>query len=287
MLKVKNKIFRVLLLFLIAVLMFIFPISSKLEEEFHRSYEFIKFKEVKNLQSSYFNNSADPIFINALATGIGAHNWSWAASQPWCTFKSGVYVIENLTINGQNSSNCIEIHNSNVNFRIENCTVYNSTLGNPAIPPEYGAGIKLVNITNGVLINNNCSNNNGMGIFVYSATNITISRNFVNNTIGHGILLIYTYNSMISGNNVSDNVAGILLAESNNNTISENTVHHDGWGGIYLMLESKNNTIIGNNLTYNSDGIVVENCINNILAGNNVSYNENGIFLKNAEREII
>ena len=34
--------------------------------------------------SSWFNNSEDPIFIDATATGVDAHNWTWARSQDWC-----------------------------------------------------------------------------------------------------------------------------------------------------------------------------------------------------------
>ncbi|MFW9820440.1 MAG: hypothetical protein ACFFE5_12585, partial [Candidatus Thorarchaeota archaeon] len=36
------------------------------------------------------------------------------------------YVIEDLIIDGEGLSSCIWIEDSNVHFRIENCTVYNS-----------------------------------------------------------------------------------------------------------------------------------------------------------------
>ena len=78
----------------------------------------------KTIRISYFNNSASPILIIGNATGVGAQNWSWAEEQPWCTLRGdGIYYIENLTINAQNSDNGIEIRHSNVKFRIKNCTV--------------------------------------------------------------------------------------------------------------------------------------------------------------------
>jgi len=236
-----------------------------------------------NFNWNVINDTTDMIVIDD--NGGGNFTWSQAVEQLAWVYGSGTssnpYIIKDLKIDGQNSSSCILIENSNVYFKIENCIVYNSSQGN-IILPNYDAGIKLDNVTKGVLINNNCSNNNGMGIFVNNTTNIIMSGNFINNTKGHGILITYTNNSIVSGNNVSDNVAGILLAYSNNNTISENTVHNEGWGGIYLMYESNNNTVIGNNLTYNSGGIKLENSNHCTISGNlvnNSSYD--GINLMN------
>jgi hypothetical protein len=56
-------------------------------------------------------------------------NWSVAKKDGICTGNgtySDPYVIEDLIINGGGSGDCILIENSNVYFRIENCTVYNS-----------------------------------------------------------------------------------------------------------------------------------------------------------------
>ncbi|MEE9379208.1 MAG: hypothetical protein V3V33_14380, partial [Candidatus Lokiarchaeia archaeon] len=92
-----------------------------------------------------------PIHIN--------NNWSDAQLAGNCT-GSGIwsdpYVIEDLIINGQNSSSCILIENTIEFFKIENCTVFNSSS-----VVTSGAGIKLNNVMNGTILNNNCSNNNG------------------------------------------------------------------------------------------------------------------------------
>ena len=67
-----------------------------------------------------------------------------------------------LEINGKNFGTCITIENSNFFFRIENCKVFNSG------PDVHDAGIKLCNVTNGIINNNICSNNNQTGILLYN-----------------------------------------------------------------------------------------------------------------------
>ncbi len=38
-------------------------------------------KSLKN--SGYWNLTGTPIFIDGSASGVGAHNWTWAESQEW------------------------------------------------------------------------------------------------------------------------------------------------------------------------------------------------------------
>ena len=75
------------------------------------------FEKPKN---AYFNNSLSPIYIDGAATGVGAHNWDWALSKPWCNLVEGAYVIENVVINNPDQENCIFIENSNVFFIVKN-----------------------------------------------------------------------------------------------------------------------------------------------------------------------
>ncbi len=60
------------------------------------------------------------------------------------------YIIQGLVINGESSGSGIWIENSNAHFKVENCTLYNSGTG------LYNAGIKLRNVLNVQLINNDC-----------------------------------------------------------------------------------------------------------------------------------
>ena len=82
----------------------------------------------------------DNITIDGDATGVGANNWSWAVNQEWCNSVDGIYVIENVTINGQESVSCINVTDSDVYFVINNCTLYNSSSG------ANNAGINLFNV---------------------------------------------------------------------------------------------------------------------------------------------
>ncbi|MFW9880661.1 MAG: right-handed parallel beta-helix repeat-containing protein, partial [Candidatus Thorarchaeota archaeon] len=102
----------------------------------------------------------DPINIDGTATGVGAHNWTWAESQYWCSgfgTDNEPYIIENLIISGfgVENSNGIDIRNSNVSFIIQNCKIYNTETN----------GIYMENVNNSQLINNNCSNIE-WGIFI-------------------------------------------------------------------------------------------------------------------------
>ena len=69
------------------------------------------------------------LYIDGDATGIGAHNWSWASMQPWFEMRDDIHVIRNVIIKGNNLGIGIEINNPNEKFIIENCTVSNVGIG--------------------------------------------------------------------------------------------------------------------------------------------------------------
>ena len=189
----------------------------------------------------------------------------------WITFKStgnctgngnytDPYVIEDLVIDANNTGSGILIENSDVYFRIENCTVYNSR-------GSLNAGIKLYNVTNAQLIDNNCSSN-ADGISLRFSYNNTISENTANNNYRNGIGLYSSYNNTISENTANDNSDGMELDESDNNTISGNTANSNEWCGINLLY-SDNNTISGNTANYNEVyGITLSRSNDNTISGN-------------------
>ena len=223
-----------------------------------------------------------PIFINGTATGVGAHNWTWAENQPWCS-GSGTeiqpYIIENIIRDGLAITNCIEIINSNVYFIIRNCIFYNSD--------PYGAGIKLENVTNGTLIENNCSFNY-RGIFLGNDCDFNnITGNLVTNNDNTGIFfdIDCDFNNVL-GNNINNNtINGLFLEDQcDNNTLSQNTASYNGNTGIYLSGggpvpgSSYNNTFLENIAENNDYGIQLEGyCYFNAISGNIIKNNNFGI----------
>jgi len=235
------------------------------------------------------------------------NNWTDARDAGICTGNgtySEPYVIEDLVIDGGGSGSCILIENTDMYFRIENCTVYNSG-------GLWGdAGIRLDNVDNGQLIDNNCSSNylgiylsnycnynnvsgntansNEISICLYDSDNNNISGNIVNHNY-RGIYSNNCNNNNISGNTVNYNeFTGIQLYESLYNTISENIINYSEYG-IYLG-ESHYNTISGNIVNNNTqNGIqLTEFCGNNEISGNKITNNTlNGVLIDNSDSNTI
>jgi parallel beta-helix repeat protein len=216
---------------------------------------------------------------------------------------SDPYVIEDLVIDGDSSGNSILIENSNVYFKIENCTLYNAEWGSDA-------GIGLLNVNNSQLIGNDCSysqvgivlgdvrdygggcdnntitgnivNNNRGGMYLFDSYNNTISGNTANNNTWSGIYLVGSNSTVVSGNTMNDNnMCGINIGWGYNNLIvSGNTMNDNNMQGLW-MDESFNNTISGNIMNNNNlSGICLIDSNYNIISRNTAIYNkECGIVL--------
>jgi len=198
------------------------------------------------------------------------NNWTAAKSVGICTGNGTYYepfVIEDLVIDGGGSGNCILIENSDVYFKIENCTVYNSL-----------EGIRLSNVNNSLIITNNCSSNYH-GIFLLGCNNNTISGNNATNNY-YGIRLSSSdYNNVSENSANSNNGNGIRLSSSDFNNVSENSANNNGWG--ISLSSSDYNNISGNSANRNNNnGISLVWSYSTILSDNNASYNNgDGIFL--------
>ncbi|KKM96110.1 hypothetical protein LCGC14_1181430 [marine sediment metagenome] len=230
---------------------------------------------------------------------ISADNWS-ATDLPWIQNQTGTWsdphIIENVSIDGTGRPFGIFIENSNDFFIIRNVSVYNTGSG------SNDAGISLDNTNNGVLTNNNISNNGRNGIYLINSNNNIVSGNIANNNNKKGIYLYSSSNNnTISGNTAKYNDFGIYLYSScNNNTISGNTVTNNMYG-IAVDSNSNTNTVVGNNATnndygiflhsndnnvsrnianYNTQyGIYLSSCSSNIISGNNATNNNYGIYI--------
>jgi hypothetical protein len=147
----RKQIFNLLIVF------FIILIIGYLGENLNTNYEeTVEDKRQKNLRNSGYW-VLDIIHVDG--------NWTQTNSTfDWCS-GSGTeidpYLIENVVIDGQNSSSCVIIENTREYFIIKNCTLYNA---GPEQIPEYDCGIRIDNCSNGKLINNNVSFNHFLGI---------------------------------------------------------------------------------------------------------------------------
>ncbi|MFX0164777.1 MAG: nitrous oxide reductase family maturation protein NosD [Candidatus Hodarchaeota archaeon] len=247
------------------------------------------------ISKKYFPKNAgtwelSPFEIDATATGVGGHNWTWAVSQMWCTGLgtwNNPYVIEDLTIDGGGSDYCISIRNSDVHFRVENCKLSNTGSGTE------DASIKLLNTDNGIVIYNTLSFNGRCGMFLKYSNNNTISENTVNDNDVFGIRLMFSNNNEISGNTALRNIIGIYSHfECNNNTISGNTCNNGEGGitsGLTLEFECNYNRISGNIAKNNLMGITIENlCNNNTIEGNTFKSNSlRGIWIKKSNFNLV
>ena len=181
---------------------------------------------------------------------------------------SDPYVIKNLEIDGGGSGSCILIQNSDVYFKIENCRVYNSG--------DYpNAGIKITDVENSQLVNNNCSSTY-YGIYLWRSNYNTVSGNTVNNNNG-GIRLAYSNINDMSGNTANNNDYGMYLIYSNNNNLIGNTAHNNTYG-IFLK-SSYENDILGNTANNNLHGIYLWRSSYNRVSGNTANNNLYGIYL--------
>ena len=208
----------------------------------------------------------------------------------WASFKaagnctgngiySDPYVIEDLEIDGGGTGDCILIQNSDVYFRIENCTLYDS-VGSPD-----HSGILLKYTGNGTIFENNCSFNRFGITFDPNCENNTIQGNSINSNTEYGINIYESSNNCIEENIVNSNGnMGINLdPNSQYNEIVNNTVNFNGWLGIHMQANSTNNLILSNNCSFNNEGISVRTP-NNTISGNFVEYNSGyGIHLWNSD----
>ena len=156
------------------------------------------------------------------------YNWSkTAADNDWCsglgTF-SDPYVIENVTINGKRSGNCILIKNSNVFFELRNCTFYDCGV------VGIDSCVRFQSVSNGKIINCTIYNSN------YGRSGIGLRLN--------------CYNNSIQGNEIKNCGRLGIYFETNcdENFIINNTLINNDYG-IDIWIDCDNNTILNNTMT--------------------------------------
>ncbi|MFW9828331.1 MAG: NosD domain-containing protein [Candidatus Thorarchaeota archaeon] len=254
----------------------------------------------------------DPFIIDD--NSRGNYTWYELKSLPWCSGEGTFhepFIIKNLIINANNSEFCLEIRNSNMNFKIINCSFSNAEFG-----------IKLYQVSNAIISHNNITQLNGKdgldgishfhdgddgtsssGFFADKSYNITLYNNQISQIIGgrggdggndgdggyggkaYGIYLLNSWNYTITGNYISDiqaGEAGSILAGDGRGSDGSNSY------GLYLRntfkISIKHNnflSIVGSNGAYtrsqkggdggSGNGLWMKDTHNSTIISNNLA----------------
>jgi len=70
---------------LLVIFLFFSIFNSSFSKILIANNNYIEFNEKNQIQikqSGFWNLTGNPIYIDDSATGVGAHNWTWAENQP-------------------------------------------------------------------------------------------------------------------------------------------------------------------------------------------------------------
>ena len=167
-----------------------------------------------------------------------------------------------------------------------NVTVRDLTLTNN------GQGLLIVRLLNSTVKNLTVTDNN-LGIHLHdSSCNIIIGNNITKNDWA-GIEAHDSKGNKIIGNIISSNGMGVELCGSNNTLSHNNITRNSGFGidlyrSLLYSVLSNNNTILGNNVINNGDGISLYECEQNYISKNSVCANyDNAIILEGSSNNTI
>ncbi|KAF5434952.1 CASH domain-dontaining protein [Candidatus Methanophagaceae archaeon] len=119
-------------------------------------------------------------------------------------------------------------------------------------------------------------------VILVNCTNITVENLDLSHT-SMGIILLNTKDSKILNNTAGNNLAcGIYLSSSCDNTLKRNNVSSNLCGIGISISHSRDNTITGNNASNNEGGISLTSSCNNTITGNNANNNLDGISLSSS-----
>ena len=175
-------------------------------------------------------------YWNFVGTTISIDN-DWVtinATYDWCNGAGTVgdpYIIENVTIDAQNSGSCILIQNSIDYFIIRNCTLIDG--GESSLD----SGIKLDNVQNGLIQNNTCYDAR-CGIVVESSSNIIVRENINYGSSLVGIYMNSGSNNDAINNKITGSMRGLSIYSASNMNFSQNVMENTGIS-LYYNAESQ------------------------------------------------
>ena len=180
----------------------------------------------------------------------GNAEWELAASNDWCSGNGSwgnPYLIEDVIFTVDDGDGFpLWIESSTDYFVLKNCTFIGSGGAD--------AGLFLMGVNNGQILNCNSSNNPNDGIIVYGCTNNTLIGNIASKNDRQGISCDISVENTFLYNKIESNEDfGIIFDQfSTNNNVSNNNINFNGYGVVFISDSDdnflKNNTFKKNNL---------------------------------------
>jgi parallel beta-helix repeat protein len=314
---VKSRNLKYIIFFLGIIIFCVF--NTAFLNHFGVSYNKDKSLIISNDNVEIKNSALIPVAPIIIDNDDPLLNWSvWRDNSIWCSGNGTIndpFVIENIEINGQNRSTCLEIRNSYVYFEIRECRFLNSSVGGYGILidriengliydniiSENYVGIRLQGTSGDEIKNNRIETNDildsrNYGIFISYATRNTLKSNIINNTLSHdGIYITKSYNNNIINCSITNNDQnGLYSVNSLSNKYIKNLVDNNAYFGFNMYLSNNNtfsNNIIkrsGRILSSIGDGIYLNDCDNSTLNNNQIINNrDDGIHIVNSDQNTI
>jgi len=239
-----------------------------------------------NTYGIYIGHSPNNVFRNNQLTN-NKYNF-WVSSETSVQMTHYINDIdESNTINGKPIIYWVNEQGKTVPsdagyVALVNCT--NITVQNLALTNN-SQGILLVATNNSLITRNHITNNN-YGIVLFApyeqCIGNTIKENNVTANIKDGIHSWNSENTIITGNSITNNQEnGIIFYDSRGATISGNSITANKENGIKLWgYDSSDNTVSGNHIENNENGITLDTAFNNKITGNIITSNRGwGIIL--------
>ena len=231
--------------------------------------------------------SAFVIFIevdNVIVSGFMAQNGS--GSGIFLTNCSNCRIENNIVT--LNVGGGVHLNDSSANFIRDN-EVFNNGYASPGL--GMGLGISLGWSFNNTISSNHVYDNVASGITLYgSKTNLLYDNNVTNHP--YGIDVIASRSNIVQMNAISNCSTGILVYCSSRNTISNNNISNNGIDeehgyGIEIN-RSTNDTVVGNHVLNNTQGIAIKDeASNNTVAYNTIANNGRGAYTHYSNSSIL
>ena len=138
-------------------------------------------------------------------------------------------------------------------------------------------GILLYNASGPVLMTNNTFTDMLADALYAESTEVILRDNTVYDC-GSGFLLGGANGGIVEANTFHSNGYGIYLGQSENVSVERNTLTSHRWEGI-ILIGSTSNSILGNEVVGNEDGINLWQSNLNVIEDNTVANNSNGLWI--------